>query len=830
VRRLRIPRLLVAVALLALLAVPVAFGAIAPQPGQRIDLKVLLIGASGTEPTFGAWKAQFDREGVPYDTIIADNADGTITDARLADYNANYAKYQAVILATGNVVRSTAPFPSALNPDEWAALDRFERTFGIRRLSDNTDTSLSSPQAHGLNFPIAFGDQGGNTATLTADGRAIFPYLQGTVPIEVGAFGSQATPAFASPVFQPLLTLPNGASYLGIYNKPDGREEMVMTVDSNQFMSHAQLLRHGMLNWVTRGYYLGTQRNYFEMHVDDVFLPNDRWDTTRNQTGVEGDGTAPGTGSDPTEYQCTREPADPANPSTLPQCPELIRMTPQEVADTIAWQNQNGIVLDMVFNGGGADEQRALNGGVDLLEDAFLANKGSFRWINHTFTHPNLNTAPQSVIEDEIRRNQQWANARAIPYDPSELVTGEHSAVGNSSTTIPNPIPQNAALAPALTATGINSIASDNSREQNGAQRPIGPSLTVPRYPSNIYYNVSTMAEQLDEYNYIYVRPGAVPGETTGCVDIPNVTTCRTTLATEADYIASETNIMFGHLMGNDPRPHYVHQSNLTGTPGNKILFKVLDPLLARYRQAFAANAPLVQLTQKEIALELQRQALWKTARDGGQVSAYLLDGQIHIQNRSSASVQVPATGLTGIGSEYAGSRSGWATVAPTSEITRPAPAAGQPVSRGGASNPQAGKPKPQAGKPKSAVRKLRLSKLTMRPKSFSRRGKSGSTITWSANRSAKLSLAIEKAAKGKKVGASCRPPSKRLKKRKPCVRYLPAARISRKVAAGNGRLKITAKIGKRTLRRGSYRLRAVLTDGKGNHSPMRVVKFTVKR
>ena len=45
-----------------------------------------------------------------------------------------------------------------------------------------------------------------------------------------------------------------------------------MTVASNQFQSHNQLLRHGMLNWVTRGVFLGYQRNYLELQVDDLFL------------------------------------------------------------------------------------------------------------------------------------------------------------------------------------------------------------------------------------------------------------------------------------------------------------------------------------------------------------------------------------------------------------------------------------------------------------------------------------------------------------------------------------------------------------------------------
>jgi hypothetical protein len=38
---------------------------------QRIDIKVLLVSADGTEPGFGAWKAELQREGVPYSTFVA---------------------------------------------------------------------------------------------------------------------------------------------------------------------------------------------------------------------------------------------------------------------------------------------------------------------------------------------------------------------------------------------------------------------------------------------------------------------------------------------------------------------------------------------------------------------------------------------------------------------------------------------------------------------------------------------------------------------------------------------------------------------------------------
>ena len=97
-----------------------------------------------------------------------------------------------------------------------------------------------------------------------------------------------------------------------------------MTVNSNQWQSHNQLLRHGMLNWVTRGVYLGYQRNYLELHVDDVFLPDDSWDPVTNTTNYDPDAA--------------------------------IRMSAADVAKAVQWSQQTGLKLDMVYNGAGNEQ------------------------------------------------------------------------------------------------------------------------------------------------------------------------------------------------------------------------------------------------------------------------------------------------------------------------------------------------------------------------------------------------------------------------------------------------------------------------------------------
>lgn len=803
-KRLTRRRLVPAIAVVAVLAaiVPVVLAADPNQvaPGQRVDVKVLLLSAEATDANFVAWKAQLDREGVPYDAVAiysGTTKTQTIGDARLADYAASHARYDAVILANGDLVHAvanpggTTSYLSALTDPEWAALAKFEQTFGIRQISDNTAPS----PAHGLN--LAPGSvQDGQTGTLTATGKAAFPYLKGPVPIPNDdatvneVFGTPATPAPGAD-WQTLVSGPGNTAYLGIYTHPDGREEMVDTLAGNENQSHVQLLRHGMLNWVTRGVFLGFQRNYLEIQVDDLFLPDDSWD--------------------PVTHANDYSPA------------KAIRMTPGDVGQAVSWSKQKGIRLDFAYNGGGSAlwlaEQPPGGPTTDPLVETFKtpATRDAFGWVNHTYTHPNIDCSTAPYIAKQITDNINFANQPSLklPIDPAEVVTGEHSGLANSrpgnpgtidpptvddaeaattggtlapgsysygitastahgdtpispvgdAVTVPgpgatnsvkitfeavchatkytlyrapagtttwtpvavsgaqnpsaatddgtnprqvdltdtgatvtaptpgtantatlDPYGQNPALLDGFAAAGVHFAATDASKTYPtmptnvaGPQYPAGAWFTegppgsgfqaVPRYPSNVYYNVSTQSQQLAEYNWIYV----LPANGGGCVPIPNVTTCRTSPVTWPQYVDSENTIMFRHLMGNDPRPHFVHQSNLADwkpqlpeTDANQggIVYPVFGGLLNRYDTTFDRGvAPLVQLTSRQIATTLSQQSAWASTVASGKVTAYLLDGQLHIDNHATTSVDVPVTGTTA-GDKYAGQRSGWITLA----------------------------------------------------------------------------------------------------------------------------------------------------------------------
>ncbi|GGM57110.1 hypothetical protein ACFFX1_29025 [Dactylosporangium sucinum] len=646
-----------ALALVGIAGIALARPALAAAaPKQRIDLRVLVLDDASTG--IDMLRAQLDREGVPYTTVALGAAGRPqITAAFLADTvsGTRRAKFQGVVV----------PNESAVSGAEATALADFEREFKIRQI----DAYTWANPAVGQDL-VWSGTLDGAALTVTDAGKAAgFGYLKGTVRIDdrdasviesYGYLGRKAQNA----TFTPLVTgTKSGAtgSLLGVYEH-DGREELVVTLAANRYQTHAMELGHGLVTWLTKGVHLGITRNYFSVHVDDVFLPDDRWDTVHNCT----------VGDD-----CNPQ----RDPAVLPYN-STIRMTPDDVRAAVAWQRASGVKLDMAFNGGGSVEA----GAGDPLTKAYLADKGQFRWINHTYEHPYLGCVQdfsvtpwrctgqwmsQTDITAQIKNNADWARGKGIAIDATELVTGEHSGLR----TLPQMPADNPNLAPALNATGIRYIASDASREQ--APRAVGNATTVPRFPMNIYYNVATVAEEVDEYNWIYTS--RADGGSGICEDNPATSTCIDPLGAagfQQHIVPTEARIAYDHVVSGNPAPHYAHQSNLAE---DRILYPVLDAILARYRATYTAATPVVNPKFAESAQQNQRVAAWRTAVQNGTVEAYTLDGRVTIVNKGAA-VEVPLTmpngtklvtlSLLGLeigggafGDAYGGERSAWRSV-----------------------------------------------------------------------------------------------------------------------------------------------------------------------
>ncbi|MEV6011022.1 hypothetical protein AB0M29_29905 [Streptomyces sp. NPDC051976] len=663
-RALRSGAVASAAALVALAVSPVAAGA---ATAPRIDLRVLVV--DDGQPATQAITAELDGAGTPYTTVrLADAGRPVIDAAFLSDTVSGRprAKFQAVVLPNDN--------PFGAGSAEMAALATYEAQFNIRQVDAYT---YARPDV-GLNYaqnPGYIGSLDGTTGQVTAQGAAgTFGYLRGAVPFEDNSptvsesYGFLATPLAtqaAGADFTPLVDAPipgtdSRGVLVGQYTH-DGRSELVMTFVYNQYQEQFRLLARGIVEWMTQGIHLGADRNYFEVQVDDVFLADDRWDTALNCTPGDVD-CAPGGGDDP-------------NP---------IRMTAADAQYARQWSQAHGLTFDFVFNGGGSEDWKADHSvTTDPLAQQLVADKNTYRWVNHTYLHPflgcvqdvtvvpwrcetdaagNTQWVSKADITAAVKDNRTWAASHGLSLNNTELVTGEHSGL----VTLPQQPTDNPNLAPALSSLGVKYLASDNSREPQ--QRQVGPALTVPRFPMNVFYNAGTAAEETDEYNYIYTS--AADGGSGVCEGSATSTCLPAPLDTGTGYasyiVPLEARIDLGHVLGNNPRPHFMHQSNLAE---ERIAYPVLERILGDYAALFAASTPTVNLRTADIATELQRRTAWDNAVKSGAVTAYRIGNAVTITSPSGTQVtatmptgtrQAQVLGTTAFGSAYAGALSGW--------------------------------------------------------------------------------------------------------------------------------------------------------------------------
>jgi len=575
-------------------------------------MKMGLVGMTGAEPSLLAWQVALDRAGTPHEVLALQDRDGR---ARLTSAMRR-GGFQALIIAGAEIIET------ALSTSERAELEALERARGTRRL-----LAYAYPgPTHGLRPAFWAGPLDGLRVSLTPRGRRVFPYLHGTLEFDAGSWGYLAAPISAGS-FETLLAAPDGSPLLGLYRHRDGRETMVQTFAANASQSHALLLRFGQLAWVSGGSYLGFERNYLPVHIDDVLLANHSWNVATHRTDDDPRAT--------------------------------IRMTAADVARAAGWSRARRLRLDMVCNGGGSERYRAAAGlTADPVLDALLDERSTFGWINHTYSHGNLDKASRTTIEAEIERNVRWAERAGIELEPGALVTGEHSGLANLEATPRRP--ENPELPSALRAQRVRYIACDASRPYPvcevgrgadllppGMPFVVGPALAIPRHPTALPFDSATRSQAVDRWRS-HRRTEPAP--------------------TWEEVLASEAARIFVAMLANDPCPHYFHQSNLVSsldgeTPEGALLYELLDAVLQRYESA-VHDMPIVQPRFGEVGELLRDRTAWRAARAAGAVVAYREAAGVRIANDSGAALRVPLTG-TVAGGRYGVTRSGWILAEP---------------------------------------------------------------------------------------------------------------------------------------------------------------------
>jgi hypothetical protein len=562
-----------------------------------ISMKLLVVSANGNEPSFAAIKSVLNQVGVPYDTLIATQQPLTAT--MLSDGVGN-GHYQGVLLSTGNLGyfdSASGSYQSAFTAAEWQTLWNYELSFRVRQstlytypagLPDNYGLTLISG-VDTTTSPIQ--------ANLTSAGKGVFNYVNSSNPITItNAWTYLATPAGSNVV--PLVSTPDGYAIASIYTASDGRQNLTITADENPDLRHSLQLAYGIINWVSKGFFLGQRHVYMNPQPDDLLIDDDIWDTTSltDSTGI------------------------------------TYRMSGTDFANAVTWQhalnntvpNAGQIRLEWPFVGQGAT-------GIypnDTLTPAVKTFQGAFKWISHTYTHANLDNISYSDATKELQQNVKIAKQLGLTlFNKDNMVQPDVSGLGN-----PN-------FLSAAYDFGIRYLISDTS--QPGWNNPSPNAgfysvyqpaiLIIPRHPTNLYYNVSKPAEWVSEYNYFYAPGGLFP-------------TWDHALS-YSEVLDKESEIWLRYLIKYDIDPIMFHQPNLrvyaTGSTAT-LLGDLIGATLNKYNALF--TLPILSPSEHDAGVAMAA----RMAYNGSGVTATLLLGSSSssIRLATTNAVTVPITGI----------------------------------------------------------------------------------------------------------------------------------------------------------------------------------------
>src|SRR5438477_9482762 len=622
-----------------------------------IDMKLLVVTNGKTESDYPAIKQILDYVGTPYDVLDMSVNTGGITSAMLSDGSC-HGYYQGVIFAYGAYVYTLPGM---------AILTSYEQTFGVRQLNwymyPNND--------FGFNYPYSkvITSAGTDSASFTSAGASVFGYANTATPLVLSnAYIYQGTPLNAAALpagasVTPLLTDASGYALSLIYTLGDGRQYLTQTFDSSPYLMHDLVLAYGLINWVTKGIFLGEYHVYAAAQVDDFFINGSEW--------------IPGTPcTDPITHDRT-----PPDSTTLP----FFRINSADMASLVAWQNKTQsdpllakFKLTLAFNGvgttGNTDWTGLTSPGVanDDLTTHVQDYQQYFHWISHTYDHPNSlnglhksdpygdpNTPQMDSIDLEILTNQYVANGSGqnLDTDTSDTVRTIHLADFNPLNAVtPGVTGLNDLYVPSyLVQDGVGYVVTDtsvlgqpnngpNPSPNEGTVNSYAPSLyEVPRRPNDVFFNAANWSDDQAEFYCIYNNPVQPPYNTFTAPQILDLAS--------SDFVT--------HMLVGDMDPEMFHQPNLHDYDGqgHSLLSDTYDQTFTKYERLFKRG--VVSLTLDQLGQAMQNRNAYNLSTATASLTGASGSNQtISISVPATAAVAsaiIPVTGLYSAGAEAYG-------------------------------------------------------------------------------------------------------------------------------------------------------------------------------
>jgi hypothetical protein len=312
---------------------------------------------------------------------------------------------------------------------------------------------------------------------------------------------------------------------------------------------------------------------------------------------------------------------------------------------------------------------------LDTLTSEVKLNSAKFKWTGHTYDHENLDVMLYNTLfNNELKPNDTVRTKFGFTnYTKNTLVTPDVSGLYSLD------------AMRAAADFGISYLVSDTSRPTPPAgsgcaagSYSLPPSSTgkynclepriyeVPRYPTALFYNVSTPAEWTAEYNYFYGANGIDPSK--WGVNL-----------TYNQILDKTSEVLLSYLLTYDLRPLMFHQTNLRAYSGTKsLLGDLIDATLVKYNKYYK-NLPIRSDNLNNIGILMKR----RTVYNGSAVTGVLTPGRsivLKAKRGDGQAVVVPVTGVSfGTSKQtYGGQNISLITLNPTNGYTTtvtPAPA-----------------------------------------------------------------------------------------------------------------------------------------------------------
>jgi hypothetical protein len=584
---------------------------------------------------------------------------------------------------------------SALSAPEWSALWTFEAQFGIRTVSAETYPTSD--------FGLIYKSEDGNatTAKYTTPASAVFPYITtstASLPIaNAWTYRASVDPADTSTSVLLTDAAADALAVVHTYAAQGNRQTLALTFDSASYLTHGQVLGYGLVNWVTKGLFLGERHAYLTVQPDDLFIADSIW---------QGPGDA-----NPTV--CGTRPDDPSLPE--------YRITGADFTALTQWQGSRQVPaisrsfrIEFPYNGEGTTAAYVASLGLktDTLTPVVKTNQSKYAFINHTYDHQNLDAryldvlvANNGVTTQLTGSNAQfgnsWGHTVIAAGVPLATVVSNVSADGNTVT-----LSKATTLADGSTtsvwmgvtydqttteissnATVGNKLGLTNRSSTNLVQPDISglknPNFLQSAYDKGVRYLISDTSLTGDPHTY-GANEGVVntgtydktqPGANVLGGNSWNIYTIARTpvnlyfnVDTPARWLAEDQCLYpvgaFGHvdtydqllnrvsdqlasyLLQGQNRPLMFHQPNVRAYDGrHSLLGDLLDRTLSKY--SGLVNAPISSPTMNVLGQKQSDKEHYDAAIAAGTITASTVPGHsITLKNTGTASVRVPVTGL----------------------------------------------------------------------------------------------------------------------------------------------------------------------------------------